>query len=207
MLVRDLIRTNLVALVASGLFFVSTFFPWWGLDISGPTYGISYSFRWIMWNGPLVMIGPPPQAYSQVNYLNQVLTSGTSIVGTLVLGTTVLAFVGRNPRRNRFLAAGLASSGLILLLYVAVVYASVRAALSAWPVDCISGVYGTCTNGPPPAVTETWGFQTGFYIYLVGIAVAFCALVYDQWVLQKAIDRREVEEFERSLQLPSKAMK
>jgi hypothetical protein len=199
--VRELLRLNLVALTAAGLFFVSVFFPWWGLDISGPTYGISYSFRWTMWSGPLIMLGPT-QAYSQINHLNQVLSSGTSITGTLALGTAVLAFVGRKTTYTRSLAAGLVSSVIISLLYVAVVNASVRAALDAWSVDCISGAYGTCTDGPPPAITETWGFQMGFYIYLVGIAAVFCALVYDRWVLQKAIDRAEVEEFERSLHLP-----
>jgi hypothetical protein len=207
MLVRELRRLNIVALIAAGLFFVSTLFPWWGLDISGPTYGISYSFRWSMWNGPLVMIGPSPQAYFWVDYLNQVLSSGTSIIGTLALGTSVFAFVGRNLRRTRFLVAGLASSVMISLLYVSVVYSSVRAGLSAWSVDCISGVYGTCTDGLPPAITETWGFQTGFYIYSVGIAAAFCALVYDRW-MQRTIDREAVEEFERSLHLsPRQAMK
>jgi len=203
MLVRELLRLNFVALTAAGLCFVSIFFPWWGLDISGPAYGISYSFRWTMWNGPLVMLGPP-QPYSQINYLNQILSSGTSIIGTLALGTAVLAFVGRKTTHTRYLAAGLGSSVLISLLYVAVVNASVRAALDAWPVDCMSGVYGTCANGPPPAITETWGFQTGFFVYLVGTIAALCALVYDQWFLQRAIDRAEVKMFERSLNLPSR---
>jgi len=76
------------------------------------------------------MLGPP-QPYSQINYLNQILSSGTSIIGTLALDTAVLAFVGRKTTHTRYLAAGLVSSVLISLLYVAVVNASVRAALDA----------------------------------------------------------------------------
>src|SRR2546422_6337157 len=124
MLVRELLRLNVVALIAASLFFVSTLFPWWGLDISGPTYGISYSLRWNMWIGPLVMLGPPPQAYSWVDYLNQVLSSGTSIIGTLSLVTAGLAFVGRKLGRTRFFSAGIASFVLIPLLSVSVVYLS-----------------------------------------------------------------------------------
>src|SRR2546426_10383080 len=103
MLVRELLRLNVVALIAASLFFVSTLFPWWGLDISGPTYGISYSLRWNMWIGPLVMLGPPPQAYSCVDYLNQVLSSGTSIIVTLALGTPGLPFVVNNLSVDCFL--------------------------------------------------------------------------------------------------------
>src|SRR2546427_12635922 len=113
MLVRELLRLNVVALIAASLFFVSTFFPWWGLDISGPTYGISYSLRWNMWIGPLVMLGPPPQAYSWVDYLNQVLSSGTSIIGTLALGTAGLFFVGGNLSRARLLFGRISSSGMV----------------------------------------------------------------------------------------------
>src|SRR2546427_6253193 len=134
MLVRELLRLNVVALIAASLFFVSTLFPWWGLDISGPTYGISYSLRWNMWIGPLVMLGPPPQAYSWVDYLNQVLSSGTSIIGTLALGTAVFAFLGRKLRRTRFFAAGLAFFVLVKLLYVSPVFSSLRARLTGLAV-------------------------------------------------------------------------
>src|SRR2546428_13241106 len=126
MLVRELLRLNVVALIAASLFFVSTLFPWWGLDISGPTYGISYSLRWNMWIGPLVMLGPPPQAYSWVDYLNQVLSSGTSIIGTLALGTADLPLVGRKLGRTRFFLGRVASLVLITLLFVSVVHSSFR---------------------------------------------------------------------------------
>jgi len=103
-------QLNFLSLVASGLYFFSTLYPWWGLDI-----GMGYSFRWSMWEGPLVNIGPP-QPYSWINNVNQVLSSGTSIVGTLALVTAVLAFVGARPRRSRFFEVGFALSVLIPFL-------------------------------------------------------------------------------------------
>jgi hypothetical protein len=200
---RELLRLNYLALVAAGVLFVSTLFAWWGLDVFGPSFGISYSFRWSMWGGPLIPLAPS-QPYYWVNNLNQVLSSGTSVIGTLGWVTAALTLKGMNTRRTHSLAAGLVLSVLILLLYVAVANAAVVAGHDAWSVDCISGPFGTCDDGlgTSYSIRETWGFQTGFFIYMAGTAAAFCALIYDRWFLQKAIDRAEVEEFERSLHLP-----
>jgi hypothetical protein len=177
-------KTNLFSFVAAGLLFASVIFPWWGLDISGPSYGISYSFRWTVWAGPITSLAPP-QPYSEVNNLSQVLTSGTSIIGTLALDAAVLLLLGISPKRSKFLTTGLAVAGLASIGYLGITVVAVDAAHSAWPVGCISGSIGSCLDGAPPtAFAIVWGFQPGFYLLIAGAIMAFFAVIFDVDILR-----------------------
>jgi hypothetical protein len=191
---RKPLRLNYLAFVAAGLFPASTFFSWWGLDVFSTA--ASYSFRWSMWGGPLVQFAPA-STYSWVNNLNQVLSSGTSVIGTLGWVTAALTLTGISTRHTRLLASGLVLSVSVLLLYLGVVTAAVTATLFDGNnyTSHLYGLFGyhiETTQSPPGwTLIETWGFQTGFFIYMAGIAATFCALAYDRWFLQPAIERAE----------------
>ncbi len=168
--------------------------------MSGPSFGISYSFRWTTWAGPLVFL-TYGQSYSWVNNLSQPLSAGTSIIGTIALATALLALVGTDLKYTRYLGVGWVLSLLVASSYIGVVFNAVRIGHSAWSPACIHGLAGTCNDNPAPInnpaqsfpIIETWGFQTGYYLFLAGIAVAFCALIFDMFYLHQRAARVQAE--------------
>ena len=176
----DLRKMNLFSLVGAGLLFVSVLFPWWGLDISGP----GYSFRWTVWGGPLTNLAPP-QPYSEVNNLSQILTPGTAIMGTLALEAALLLFLGLSSKRSKFLRTGFAVAGLASVSYVGITALAVGVAHSAYLLGCISGTIGSCLDTSQGS-TMIWGFQAGFYLLIAGTATALAAVIFDIEILRSS---------------------
>lgn len=157
-------RINFVALLAGVLALVSIFLYWWGLDFTISAFGgATESFRWSLWSGPSTV--SVNQATSA-----QTITTYSPIIGVLVIGSAVLAFLGTIPRASRLLVASAILSVLAPILYVVVINQAVTNACNGMQ-NCISGTFGTMTG---PGFSLTWGFQVGFYL---SIATALMGLL------------------------------
>jgi hypothetical protein len=177
---RDFPRINFVALLAAALFLVSVFLYWWGTDISG-SLG-SGSSRWSLWSGPsTIYLGPENSA--------QILTTYSTIVGILVIASTVLLLLGIIPKASRLLIGSAILSIIALILYPIIVNAAVSSACSGIS-NCISGPFGTQTFTVGPFTrTVTWGFQPGFYLEIVGTVLSIIAIAFQRTFLTTKTSR------------------
>ena len=149
-------RINLIALLAGALALASLFLPWWGLDASG--FGSSVSPRWTLWNGPSMdsIFRGSTQPYPT-------LTSASPIIGAFVVISALLALGGSFTRNIRPLIGSFILSVLTPIAYLGVVSYAVTNSCNGQS-NCLSGPFGTETVF---GIMLNWGFQIGFYLYLV----------------------------------------
>ena len=149
-------RINLVSLLAGALALASLFLPWWGLDASG--FGSSVSPRWTLWNGPSMdsIFRGSTQPYPT-------LTSASPLIGAFVVISALLSLAGSFTRNIRPLIGSFILSVLTPIAYLGVVSYAVTNSCNGQS-NCLSGPFGTETVF---GITLNWGFQIGFYLYVV----------------------------------------
>lgn len=149
-------KINLISLLGGALGLASGFLPWWGMDASG--FGSTFSPRWTLWNAPTMdnVFRGSSQQYST-------LAAYSPVIGAVVIVSALLAFIGSFVRNVRPLIASFILSVLTPIAYLGIVSYSVTNACNG-QANCLSGPFGTETFF---GITLTWGFQLGFYLYLV----------------------------------------
>jgi hypothetical protein len=147
---------------------VGAFLPWWGFDLSGISSG--QARRWTIWNPPRFNTQVPGAAAVSWNF-----TISSISVLILVLVATALIVVGSITLLRRYLLAGLVLSALAPIVYaVAINYVTMNYCLSPF---CVSGPVGSESISGLPRLGVVWGFQIGFYIFLVAVLVLIAGLI------------------------------
>ena len=163
------VGVNIPSIVAGVLLLVSLFSPWWGLVTTGFNVSVSTMY------GPFFS---PGQGGGQLNSsFTQFMNSYTPIILALTFVTTALAFFGSFTPTSRPLEAGLILAVSSLVGYAALV--SYGLSQNCQGNNCIRGLTGSTSF---LSITTTWGFQTGFYLFLAGTVSVIVALAYHQLV-------------------------
>jgi hypothetical protein len=154
-------KINLISLLGGALALASVFLPWWGMDASG--LGSTVSARWTLWNAPTsdTIVRGTSQQYST-------LATYGPVIGAIVVISALLAFAGSFVRNARPLLASFILNVLTPIAYLGIVSYAVTNACSSQG-NCLSGPFGSQTF--PFGITLSWGFQIGFYLYIVAGAV------------------------------------
>ncbi len=178
-------RINLVGILAAILTLASLGLSWWGIDVH-----FSGTLTW----GPLVASSPSP---GTVFFDPDKLSTGFLFYGQLmvllVLGTSVLAGLGSFLKSRIVLATGLVLSILTALLFLVDVNFAVGQACAGFqppPVDCISGLSG---SGAVSGSTVNWGFQSGYYLFLVSTFVLAAGLLLHKSSITLRLTRESIE--------------
>jgi len=172
-------RINFVALLAGALFLVSLFLYWWGLDTTGTIAGssVSDSLRWSIWSGPSNTPISSTQSF-------ETLATYSPAIGLLTIASAVLLLLGSIPKAHRLLVGGVVVSVLTPIFYALLVNYTVSNGCGG-SSNCITGPFGTeTTTFGPLSLTRTWGFQTGFYIEIVGAVLAIIAIAFHRTFLK-----------------------
>ena len=107
----------------------------------------------------------------------------------LALVAASLALAGGLTLVRKYLVAGLVVSILTPIAYTITIAYVTSSYCLLFPL-CASGPIG---NGTAFGTTYTWGFETGFYIFIVGIVVFALSLVLNNSLARTtAIRRAEV---------------
>jgi zinc-ribbon domain len=171
-------RINPVSIVAAALALVGAFLPWWGFDLSGISSG--QARRWTIWN--------PPRFNTQVAGAAAVswnFTISSISVLVLVLVATSLVVVGSITLLRRYLVGGLVLSALAPVVYaVAINYVTMNYCLSPF---CVSGLVGSESISGLPRLGVVWGFQIGFYIFLVAVLVLIAGLILNSRLTKERV--------------------
>jgi hypothetical protein len=163
-------RLNPVAILAAAIALVGAFLPWWGFDLSG--INSAQAHRWTIWNPPRFNTQVPGAATVSWNFT----ISSISVV-ILVLVATALIVVGSITLLRQYLLGGLLLSALAPAVYaVAINYVTMNYCLSPF---CVSGPIGSESVSGIPRLGVVWGFQKGFYIFLVAVLVLVAALMFN----------------------------
>ncbi len=170
-------RVNFVALLSGALFLVSIFLYWWGLDATGSI--VNNSVRWSLWSGPSTTPISSSQSF-------QTLVTYSPLIGVLAIVSAILTLLGTIPKAHRLLIGGGLISVLTPILYAVLVSYAVSNGCGG-SSNCITGPFGTETMTVAPlglSLTRTWGFQTGFYIEIVGAVITIIAIAFHQTFLK-----------------------
>ena len=157
---------NLFSLTAGALCLVSIFLPWWG--IQGSFFGITASATWSLWGQPNQTNTSPDMIQ-----LTQALTSSGNLILLLVFVAASISLLGSFANHNRYPATGFVLSILILFLYAGAVNNALAVACQNMS-PCISNPTGTASIA---GNTVTWGFQAGFYLFLVAAFLLLAATI------------------------------
>ena len=174
-------RVNIVTVLSAGVALAGLFLPWWGVTQTGTTIGRLH-LQWSVWN--------PPHFNTRIAgastlYWNFALSS----VSVLVLGLIAasLVVVGSVTLLRRYLIAGLILSALSLIVYtVAVDYFTTNYCVTAL---CIQGPIGAISI---PGATVDWGFQSGFYIFLLGFLLLAAGVLLNKLLVRERTTTRQV---------------
>ena len=159
---------------------ISVFLPWWGVD--GNAFGFSGSIvRWSLWSAPSL-----GDASSSLTPAQAQAVQTMGLMSVLVLGvafiTAAIAFMGSFPLNNQYLAVGFAGAILAIILYAGAVSITLSN-LCQGSSSCTSGPVGSAfANG----ASVSWGFQTGFYLFLVGAISMLFAIIFHQTFLRSS---------------------
>jgi hypothetical protein len=169
-------RINPVAMIAAAVALISVFLPWWGIYELFATSSFLLG-RWALWNPPgataLRRIGHPMQVSAAS--VSQTFAYSSLIVLLLALIVASLALAGGLTLHRRYLVVGLGLSILTPIAYaISIAYVTSNYCLAVLNALCPSGPIGAASFA---GTTLTWGFETGFYIFIVSIFVLVIALV------------------------------
>ena len=163
------VSVNIPSIVAGVLALVSLFSPWWGLVTTGFNVSVSTMY------GPFFS---PSQGGGQLNSsFTQFMNSYTPVILALALVTIALAFIGSFAPTARPLGAAVFLAVSSLVGYAALV--SYGLSQNCQGNNCIRGLTGSTIFFN---IITTWGFQTGFYLFLAGTVSMIVALAYHQVV-------------------------
>ncbi len=174
-------RLNPVSILAAAIALVGAFLPWWGFDLSGVTSG--QVRRWTIWNPPRFNTQVPGATAVSWNF-----TISSISVLVLVLVATALVVVGSITLLRRYLLGGLILSALAPVVYaVAINYVTMNYCLSPF---CVSGPIGSESVSGFPKLGVVWGFQSGFYIFLVAVLVLVAGLMFNSRLSGRLVTTR-----------------
>src|SRR5438046_1906253 len=183
-------RVNSLAIVGAAIALISIFLPWWGIyELVGSS--VMLFAHWTLWSPPgsaaLRRLGRPDSLSTAS--ISQTFIISSLIVLILALVAASLALAGGLTLVRKYLVAGLVVSILTPIAYtVTIAYVTSNHCL-LFPIS----VSGPLRTGPVYRTTYTWGFETGFYIFIVGIVVFALSLVLNNSLARTtAIRRAEV---------------
>ncbi len=159
---------NFLGVIAGVLSLVSVLLPWWG--ITTQVFGSTTSTMWGFFGGP----GHLSDSYGAQNFSSTIVTYSPVILG-LALLTTALAIAGSFTPRFRFLALGVATSAAAVVGYAALIGYAIRS--SCQGQGCITQLTGSFTAD---GANVSWGFQTGFYIFIAAMILTLVGLVFHE---------------------------
>jgi len=167
---------------------ISVFLPWWGVD--GAAFGFSGAIiRWSLWSQPSVSDAGSSMTLAQAQ---AVQTMG--LLSVLVLGlafiTTAIASMGSFALNKQYLVVGFAGSILAIVVYAGAISVTLSN-LCQGSSSCISGPVGSAFAS---GASVSWGFETGFYLFMVGAISMLVAIIFHQTFLRglttRSIDSR-----------------
>ncbi len=159
---------NIPGIIAGVLALVSLFSPWWGIVTTGFNISASNMF------GPLFMPGNGNQGVN--SGFAQVMNTYATVILALAIASVAFAFIGSFTPSLRPLAAGLFFSIASLVGY-SVLLSYALSQNCQGNNNCIRQVSGSSSFF---SITTTWGFQTGFYLFLAGTISMIVAIAYHQ---------------------------
>jgi Amastin surface glycoprotein/zinc-ribbon domain len=173
----DFPKVNLVSILAGAIALISIFLPWWGMD--GTAFGFSGSIiRWSLWSRPFVGDTSSSQALAEAAQTMGVLSI---LVLAIAFITVALAFLGSFDPGKEYLALGFVSTILAIAVYAGSVSYTLSNMCQGSPT-CPSGPIGSAFAS---GASVTWGFQAGFYLFLVGGILLVFAVIFHQTFLQR----------------------
>jgi len=168
-------RVNLISILAGTLALISVFLPWWGID--GSAYGFSASLNWSLWGRPY--IGDPTSSTAVAQATQTMGMFNVFVLGLLFI-TVAIGFIGSFAKEKAYLATGFAASITTLIVYAAAV-SHVITQTCQGSSSCISGPIGsTAASG----TVVNWGFQSGFYLAMIGGVLTLFAVIFHQMFLR-----------------------
>jgi len=175
----DFPKVNLVSILAGALVLISVFLPWWGAD--GTAFGFSGSIvRWSLWSRPYVGDTSSAPAVAEAAQMMGLLSI---LVLAIAFITAAFAFLGSFDPNRQYLTMGFVSTILAIVLYAGAVSYALTNLCQGSPT-CPSGPVGSAfANG----AAVTWGFQAGFYLFLVGGILILFAVIFHQIFLQRRV--------------------
>jgi len=159
---------DIPGIIAGVLALVSLFSPWWGIVTTDFNISASNMF------GPLFMPGQGSQGVN--SDFAQVMNTYAMIILVLTLAAVIFTFVGSFTPSLRPLAAGLFFSISSLVSYTVLLNYALSQNCQG-NNNCIRQVSGSSSFF---SITTTWGFQTGFYLFLAGTVSMIVAVAYHQ---------------------------
>ena len=183
-------RVNSLAIVGAAIALISVFLPWWGIyELVGSS--VMLFAHWTLWSPPgsaaLRRLGRPDSLSTAS--ISQTFIISSLIVLILALVAALLALAGGLTLVRKYLVAGLVVSILTPIAYTVTIAYVTSSHCLLFPLS-VSGPIGT---GAVFGTTYTWGFETGFYIFIVGIVVFALSLVLNNSLARTtAIRRAEV---------------
>jgi hypothetical protein len=174
-------RFNPVSILAAAIALVGAFLPWWGFELSG--IGSGQPRLWTIWSPPRFNTQVPGAAAVSWNFT----ISSISVV-ILVLVATSLVVVGSITLLRRYLIGGLVLSAFAPVVYiVAINYVTTNYCLSPF---CFSGPVGSESVSGLPRLGVVWGFQIGFYVFLIALLVLIAGLIFNSRLTREGIRSR-----------------
>jgi hypothetical protein len=161
-------KFNPISIFAAAIALVGAFLPWWGFDLSSS----GQPRLWTIWNPPRFNTQVPGAAAVSWNF-----TISSISVLVLVLVATALAVVGSITLLRRYLIGGLVLSAFAPVVYtIAINYVTMNYCFSRF---CFSGPVGSESVSGLPGLGVVWGFQIGFYVFLVAVLVLIAGLIFN----------------------------
>src|SRR5881296_54623 len=182
-------RVNSLAIVGAAMALISIFLPWWGIyELVGSS--VMLFAHWTLWSPPgsaaLRRLGRPDSLSTAS--VSQTFIISSLIVLILALVAASLALAGGLTLVRKYLVAG---SGSVNLDTNRLHHHYSLRDIQLLPIVplCASGPIG---NGTAFGTTYTWGFETGFYIFIVGIVVFALSLVLNNSLVRTTAISRAV---------------
>jgi len=168
-----LARVNPVSIVSVALAVASLFLPWWGVDITGVNINRVPIHR-NLWNPPRFNTRIPG---ATTVYWNFALSSISVLILALIAASLII--VGSVTLLRRYLLAGLILSVLSLGVYALAVDLVTRSYCLIAPL-CVSGPIGAESFSGASGLTVVWGFQSGYYIFILAILALVGGLLFNR---------------------------
>jgi hypothetical protein len=181
-------RINPVAMIGAAVAIISVFLPWWGIYELFASTSVLLG-RWSLWNPPsssaLRRLSPTRAPAASIS---QTFAYSSLFVLVLVLVVASLALAGSLTLRRKYLIVGIGLSILTTIAY-AIAISNVTTNYCLTPL-CASGPVGSASFA---GTTFTWGFETGFYIFIASTIVIVLGLVLnDSLARTTAVHHAEV---------------
>jgi hypothetical protein len=180
-------RINPIAMISAAVALISLFLPWWGI-YEYSSGALTFLRRWDLWNpfGTAILRTFGRTTPTTATSISQTFSASSLVVLTLALVAAALALVGSLTLIRKYLVGGLFLSIVAPILYaVAISYVTYNSCLTP---QCASGPigYATIFNG----TIFTWGFETGFYIFIASAVVLALAIFLNNSLARTTVIRK-----------------